>query len=67
MAARFAWVWGCPTHCGVFDQRKAVISLCWGSEEGRSALGLREIKVQGLIRAEGFSVYYKICYSNTVD
>lgn len=35
--------------------------------EGRSALGLGEVKVQGLIQAEGFSIYYKICYTNTAD
>lgn len=43
------------------------ILLCEGSEEGRSAPGLEEVKVQELIRAEGFSIYYKICYTNTAD
>lgn len=66
-AARSAWVLSCPTYCSVFGQQRAVMSLGWGSEEGRSALGLREVKVQGLSRAEGFSVYYKICYTNTAD
>lgn len=33
------------------------MSLGWGPEEGRSALGLREVKVQGLSRAEGFFLF----------
>lgn len=43
-------------------------SLREGAEEGGSAHGLRGgVKVQGLIGAEGFSVYYKIRYTNTAD
>lgn len=55
----------CPTHYGVFDQQKLRSYARLG--EGRSALGLGEVKVQGLIQAEGFSIYYKICYTNTAD
>lgn len=46
-------------------RHKAVILL--GLREGSRALVLAEVKVQGLIRAEGFSIYYKSCYTNTAD
>lgn len=65
-AAWCAWVLSCPTHSVYLVSRKCD-SLCEGPEEGGSAQGLREVKVQGLTGAEGFSVYYKIHYTNTAD
>lgn len=64
-AARSAWVLNCP-HCCALDQQTADPPVP-GLRGRQGALGLREVKGQGLLRAEGFSVYYKIHYTNTAD
>lgn len=66
-AARCAWVLSCPPNSGVSDQHKAVMLLRQGSEEGTNAPGIGEVQVQGLMRTERFSIYYKICSTNTAD
>lgn len=63
-AAWCAWVLSCPAHSVYLIGSKGA-SLCEGPGGGGGAHGLREVKVQGLIGAEGFCVYYKTHYTNT--
>lgn len=72
-AAGLTWVLSCPSHVLHLIRKEAVSCdpfILW-LREGRAALVLEEVKVQGLSAAEGFCffflIYYKICYTNTAD
>lgn len=55
----------CPTLCSGQKDAESAAAPVLGLMEGKRPLG--KVKVQRLIRIEGFSIYYKMHYTNTTD